>query len=368
MTPTLPEEAVKAPERIRVAQDAEGFWTCREAISGSTEYIRADLAFLPVQGAVKKLKWGNARVTEDGREAEDAESPVGRYIATDTGWFLLGRTGYEVERGLYQSKAAAQADYEARILSALEPSAARELALEEGFRKGLEAACEVIDAHSEYDRQLCCDGRECGCYGATVHQSMQHYIRALSSPDHADDLAVDRFAIAMKQKLAKKREEGRGGWENKDECSAEYLSYLLIQHIWKGDPVDIANLAMMLHQRGERVVIDSETSFIIPDHADAGKVEGDARADLERFWRPISEADRTITYENTFNLGDGKSMTIRNSDHFWVRDADGRAYEATWSNHKGGYWWDLEGESRVDPVEYMPHPLSLPSAPSEGAE
>lgn len=66
------------------------------------------------------------------------------------------------------------------------PSAARELALEEGFRKGLEAACEVIDAHSEYDRRLCCDGRECGCYGATVHQSMHHYIRALSSPDHAD--------------------------------------------------------------------------------------------------------------------------------------------------------------------------------------
>nr|WP_313012330.1 hypothetical protein [Brucella intermedia] len=105
-----------------------------------------------------------------------------------------------------------------------------------------------------------------------------------------------------------------------------------------------------------------------PDHADAGKVEGDARADLERFWRPISEADRTITYEDTFNLGDGKSMTIRNSDHFWVRDADGRVYEATWSDHKGGYWWDLEGESRVDPVEYMPHPLSLPSALSAGGE
>lgn len=96
-----------------------------------------------------------------------------------------------------------------------------------------------------------------------------------------------------------------------------------------------------------------------PDHADAGKVEGDGRADLERFWRPISEADRTITYEDTFNLGDGKSMTIRNSDHYWVRDADGRVYEATWSDHKGGYWWDLDGESRVDPVEYMPHPLFL---------
>ncbi|WP_206669592.1 hypothetical protein [Brucella sp. 10RB9213] len=116
--------------------------------------------------------------------------------------------------------------------------------------------------------------------------------RALSSPDHADDLAVDRFAIAMKQKLAKKREEGRSGWENKDECSAEYLSYLLIQHIWKGDPVDIANLAMMLQQRGERVVIDSETSSIIPHHAAAGKAEGDGlRDDVAKVYVWLREPD-----------------------------------------------------------------------------
>lgn len=34
---------VAGPERIRVAQDADGFWTCREAVSGSQEYVRADL-------------------------------------------------------------------------------------------------------------------------------------------------------------------------------------------------------------------------------------------------------------------------------------------------------------------------------------
>ena len=106
-------------------------------------------------------------------------------------------------------------------------------------------------------------------------------------------------------------------------------------------------------------------SLSSPDHADAGKVEGDGCADLERFWRPISEADKSITFEQTCDLGDGKSMTIRNSDYYWVRDADGRVYEATWSDHKNGYWWDLEGESPVDPVEYMPHPLSLPTAPSQ---
>ncbi|CAM5420808.1 hypothetical protein ATER59S_02392 [Aquamicrobium terrae] len=79
---------------------------------------------------------------------------------------------------------------------------------------------------------------------------------------HPDDLAVDRFAAAMKIKLAKKRSEGRGGWDNRDECTAEHLSYLLVQHIIKGDPLDVGNLAMMLHQRGDRIVIDDETRSI----------------------------------------------------------------------------------------------------------
>lgn len=70
---------------------------------------------------------------------------------------------------------------------------------------------------------------------------------------HSDDLAVDRFAAAMKAKLAKKREEGRGGWEGPT-CSAEFLSTLLREHVEKGDPLDVGNLAMMLHQRGERIV------------------------------------------------------------------------------------------------------------------
>lgn len=70
---------------------------------------------------------------------------------------------------------------------------------------------------------------------------------------HPDDLAVDHFAAAMKAKLAKKRTEGRGGWDRKDECTAAFLSQLLREHVEKGDPVDVGNLAMMLQQRGERI-------------------------------------------------------------------------------------------------------------------
>ncbi|MBD9542904.1 hypothetical protein IB276_26005 [Ensifer sp. ENS04] len=88
-----------------------------------------------------------------------------------------------------------------------------------------------------------------------MHYIAFHIVRALSaSPSivavHPDDLAVDSFAAAMKAKLAKKRAEGRGGWENPSECSIAYLSELLRDHVNKGDPVDVGNLAMMIQQRG----------------------------------------------------------------------------------------------------------------------
>ena len=70
--------------------------------------------------------------------------------------------------------------------------------------------------------------------------------------NHPDDEAVDRFATAMKEKLAKKREQGCGGWQT---ASADLLNQLLQEHLSKGDPVDIANFAMMLHQNGQSIVI-----------------------------------------------------------------------------------------------------------------
>jgi hypothetical protein len=59
-----------------------------------------------------------------------------------------------------------------------------------------------------------------------------------------DNAAVDQLAAAMKAKLARKRTEGRGGWR---ECSEGELWRWLREHVEKGDPVDIANFAMMIH-------------------------------------------------------------------------------------------------------------------------
>lgn len=76
---------------------------------------------------------------------------------------------------------------------------------------------------------------------------------AASQAAHFDNYFVEQFAYAMRIKLAVKRQEGRGGWQDKEFCSGDFLSQLLREHVEKGDPVDVANFCMMLHQRGERI-------------------------------------------------------------------------------------------------------------------
>lgn len=64
-----------------------------------------------------------------------------------------------------------------------------------------------------------------------------------------DQQAVANFSAAMAAKLERKAMQGRGGWKDPERCSVDYLADLLIDHVKKGDPVDIGNLAMMIHQR-----------------------------------------------------------------------------------------------------------------------
>lgn len=91
-----------------------------------------------------------------------------------------------------------------------------------------------------------------------------HEVHAiLSRPDHrhTDDIAVDQFAEAMKAKMTRKRAEGRGGWADKTLCTQADLSAMLESHVRKGDPVDVANFAMMLHARGEKIKTDIAARF-----------------------------------------------------------------------------------------------------------
>ena len=67
----------------------------------------------------------------------------------------------------------------------------------------------------------------------------------------SDERAVIAFAEKMKEKLADKRAEGKSGWEDQEVCSVDDLARWMIEHLTKGDPVDIANYCMMLSMRGE---------------------------------------------------------------------------------------------------------------------
>lgn len=94
---------------------------------------------------------------------------------------------------------------------------------------------------------------------------------------HPDDAAVDRFAAAMKVKLAAARAKGRSGWDDPDQCSVETLADLLLGHVGKGNSgtfEDIANFAMMLHQRGADPAI-----LTAPQPTPAG---ADERDEIER--------------------------------------------------------------------------------------
>ncbi|MGE8449684.1 MAG: hypothetical protein ACN6OP_03465 [Pseudomonadales bacterium] len=68
---------------------------------------------------------------------------------------------------------------------------------------------------------------------------------------HPDDAAVNRFAAAMKAKMAASRVKGRRGWDDPERCPASFLAAALIGHIPKGDPVDVGNFAMMLFNRAD---------------------------------------------------------------------------------------------------------------------
>lgn len=69
---------------------------------------------------------------------------------------------------------------------------------------------------------------------------------------HTDDLAVDKFAARMKWKLARARQRGRSGWEDRA-WTPEQVSEALREHVDKGDPTDVANYCMFLAARNEPI-------------------------------------------------------------------------------------------------------------------
>ena len=118
---------------------------------------------------------------------------------------------------------------------------------------------------------------------------------------HPDDAAVDRFAVAMKDKLAASREKGRHGWQN---ATAPHLSALLYDHLYKADPLDVGNLAMMLHQNGQvieqqpapdvAVVLERIDRELRPRSMCRDCADGNGRCDSGELCDPHQRADELM--------------------------------------------------------------------------
>ena len=103
---------------------------------------------------------------------------------------------------------------------------------------------------------------------------------------HTDDVAVEAFSVAMKQKLAFARAKGRGGWE---QCSRNDLWQMLRAHVIKGDVRDIANFCMFIWHvdgKGENPAAGITPSPVIAAGENpAPTLEALGRAAMQLHWK-----------------------------------------------------------------------------------
>ncbi|WP_019025346.1 MULTISPECIES: hypothetical protein [unclassified Thioalkalivibrio] len=138
---------------------------------------------------------------------------------------------------------------------------------------------------------------------------------------HPDDAAVDRFATAMKEKLAGAREKGRGGWDDPEQCSGEMLARMLFEHLGKGNPgnfQDIANLAMMLHQRGESPEL--LTKAVPEGYVVVPALDNDESMAIVRFVQTTQD-------DGTYDIG--QAMIHRLADKGAIRHLSAGRYQLT---------------------------------------
>lgn len=133
---------------------------------------------------------------------------------------------------------------------------------------------------------------------------------------HPDNQGVDMFAAAMKTKLAEARAKGRHGW-----CESwlqdKQLAELMVGHIPKGNAgnfEDIANFAMMLHQRGADPM-ELTLAF------NKAKLGPDLMARVEKAFEGLT---RQVTIESADLHGEPVAWDVRTPNGNWCKTVRGR--------------------------------------------
>lgn len=124
-----------------------------------------------------------------------------------------------------------------------------------------------------------------------AHDLIHRFLKSIPTVGDAtaamvDDAGVEDLALAMKEKLSQKRNEGHDGWYDLEKCPPERLALLLLDHLPKGDPVDLANFAMFIYHRQDAKDIITEIFPVWLNQQENQKLEESraetANARLER--------------------------------------------------------------------------------------
>lgn len=159
-----------------------------------------------------------------------------------------------------------------------------------------------------------------------------------------DDHAVDLIAKAMKDKLRIKRQQGFGGWNDIHQTSSARLADLFLVAVAKGDPVDVANFAMMLFCRHEEH--DALKAAYAKVVANTGSctaqwAEFPAKCPITRrdFFMVIGhpELGMVPTYGGPYDSYTIPEMDGEPTEQFHERSLFVRRYD-----HDRGYWVDNE--------------------------
>jgi hypothetical protein len=164
--------------------------------------------------------------------------------------------------------------------------------------------------------------------GKATSQIMAAINAAAEAASHPDDAAVDRFATAMKVKMAESRAKGRGGWDDAMQCPAERLQAMLNDHLAKGDPVDVGNFAMMLWNRGER------TATSAADAKDAARWTKTPPTEQADYWNWDGDPDHAPMVYHVLWSGTAKKCFV-SIGQYGIENA-------IWCDEFGGWWLKIE--------------------------
>jgi hypothetical protein len=126
-----------------------------------------------------------------------------------------------------------------------------------------------------------------------------------------DNDAVYQFSKLMKDKMAKSRAKGRKGWNDPTQCSPDFLRHLLYEHIYKGDPVDVANLCMMLRHYDEPTTPKPEDDLrLLHTEADLAEL-ATLRAQVERLTGALGDMVGLFSADNVLRKGTHMNATLK---------------------------------------------------------